>query len=564
MNKTAILHIPESNYCFPLSKDEMVFRLRVDKNDNNLKIYLIAGFKYDFLKNSKKYLMNLKYSDELFSYYEIKIKVNDSRIGYIFEINDNNKIYYLSEKGIEDKFDFNTCNYNIFHFPFINENDVIKEIDWMKKSVFYQIFVDRFYIGNKGKKYINMKWDDKPKFNSFAGGDLKGIMEKLPYLKKLGINAIYLTPIFKAGTNHKYDSVDYFKIDKHFGNETDMKNLVEYAHKLNIKIVLDAVFNHCSNEHRFFKDVIKKGKNSKYYNYFIIKGEKVDISKANYQMFANVKEMPKLNTSNKNVQNYLIKIGKYWIEKFDIDGWRLDVSDEVSHNFWKIFRNEIKKIKNDAVLIGENWHNAYSFLKGDEFDSIMNYKFTRTLIDFFTNDDINISYLVNKLNEILITNYSQINKMNLNLIGSHDTTRILTECNGNKDKVLIMYLIMFMYIGVPMIYYGDEIAMEGKNDPDCRRGFNWDEKKWDINFHKKIKEIIKLKKIKEIIDGEISISEKKGLLEIKRYINDKYILAYINLSNDKMIYEVKGTLLISNKYERNFIEKYGYVVIKSN
>src|SRR5574344_792067 len=209
----------------------------------------------------------------------------------------------------------------------------------MKNSIFYEIFIDRFAIGNREKdtSYINMRWDELPKSKSFAGGDLQGIIDNLDYLKSIGINGIYLTPIFKSISNHKYDIEDYYKIDEQFGDEETLLKLVKVAHDKGIKIILDAVFNHISEKSPLFQDVLKNGKNSKYYHWFIFKNNE-------YECFSVCKYMPKLNTDNIEVQNYLINVGKYYIEKFDIDGWRLDVSDEVSHTFWKRFRNELKSL----------------------------------------------------------------------------------------------------------------------------------------------------------------------------------------------------------------------------
>jgi Glycosidases len=161
-----------------------------------------------------------------------------------------------------------------------------------------------------------------------------------------------------------------------------LHELINKAHSMGIKIILDAVFNHCSEDLIQFQDVIKYKSKSKYYDWFIIHSDEP----FNYETFAACKYMPKFNTSNKEVQNFLIEAGCYYVREFDIDGWRLDVSDEVSHDFWRIFRKKIKELKRDCILIGENWHDANKFLQGDEFDGIMNYAFTKACLDFYAFD----------------------------------------------------------------------------------------------------------------------------------------------------------------------------------
>ncbi len=226
-----------------------------------------------------------------------------------------------------------------------------------------------------------------------------------------------------------------------------------------IRVVLDAVFNHCSMNSKEFIDVINQGKDSPYYDWFMIDGDFPDIEKVNYECFASCYYMPKWNTSNAEVRKHLIDIGLYWIKEANIDGWRLDVSDEVSHQFWRQFRLAIKDVKQDCVLIGENWHDAYPYLMGDQYDSIMNYAFTKASLDCFAFDRFKAKDLVERLNHILMRNQTQVNQMNLNLLDSHDTHRIFTQVGNSKDKVLAALALMFIFPGVPCIYYGTEICL---------------------------------------------------------------------------------------------------------
>lgn len=533
MNKAAILHLSESFMAYAISLDQINIRLRADRKDK-LDVRLVYTYKCDYPHVWKEAKLEKTFEDESFSYYEVNLKLLDKRLAYVFKLSDENETYYLSENGLEEVYDFENFYFTSFHMPYIHEADFFEPVEWMKNAVFYQIFPERFRRGDfsKDDSYINQAWEDLPTPSSFAGGDLKGIIEKLDHIKDLGVTCLYLTPIFISPTNHKYDTIDYFEIDPQFGSKEDFKKLVEKAHSFGIRIVLDAVFNHMCHENPVFKDVREKGKESIYYDWFYIDGDKADIEKINYETFAHVYNMPKLKTSNKEVQDYLIKIGKYWIEEFDVDGWRLDVSDEVSHDLWKRFRKEIKSAKADAVIIGENWHNAEAFLRGDEFDSIMNYAFTNTCLDYFKGK-ISAQKASDKLNMILMRNRDAANRMMLNFLDTHDTPRFITEIGGSLDKTLAALALSVVYMGANSLYYGTEVGLEGKGDPDCRRTFPWEkiEEKQDVLG--KIKEILAVKKHEAIKNGGIKIYSEGDLLILERFVNEKTLSLAINLGKEK-------------------------------
>ena len=262
MLECAIMHTPESKYCYAIDEGSVALRIRIAKEDNP-KISVIYGGKYSYSLKQKEMNMDRSYEDRLYAYYTCNLRLRDKRLVYIFKIDENGKTYYYSEDGLTSSYDFKLSFYNCFQYSYINECDIIKTIDWMKDAVFYQIFVDRFDIGNLNKdmSYVNLQWGSRPNPKSFAGGDLRGIINKLPYIKGLGINAIYLTPIFKSISNHKYDISDYLSIDEAFGDKNQLHELVEKAHAMGIRIVLDAVFNHCSENLMQFQDAIKKALN---------------------------------------------------------------------------------------------------------------------------------------------------------------------------------------------------------------------------------------------------------------------------------------------------------------
>lgn len=568
MNAAGMLHVPDSKFCFPISDNELVIRLRVDKKDSDIKVEIVHGPKYRFFEGIfTKQEMGLAYIDDEFAYFETVLNLEDVRVAYVFEIEEKGKTLYYSEFGLSEEYDYAKSNDSFFQYSYINDIDVHKVVSWADEAVFYQIFIDRFNRGDftKDDSYIDMKCNEEPTRTSFMGGDIKGITEKLDYLEDLGINAIYLTPLFVSKTNHKYDITDYYAVDKQFGTKADLKELVEKSHKRGIKVILDGVFNHASNDTKEFLDVVKKGKNSKYFNYFIIHGDKVSVDKPNYEMFSNCVDMPKWNNSNIEVQDFFIDIGLYWIKEFDIDGWRLDVSDEVSHDFWRRFRKAVKKLKKDVIIVGENWHDAHAYLMGDQFDGIMNYAFRRACKQYFAHETINSKTMSERLNNVLTRNTWQVNRMNLNLTDSHDTARFFTECGKNKDAMLAALAVMYMFIGMPCIYYGTELHMEGGEDLGCRKGFDWNEKDWDTEFRNKVKELISLRKIKAVQKGHINITYDKDCFIMERFLDGQHLTIITNKGKNAYDLGKKLDIVSANKVDNDNhkLEPNGYVIFTS-
>ena len=564
MNQYALLHIPDSRYCFATGPKEVVIRLRTSKEDD-LKVSIVYASKYEIANMQQEEEMTKYCEDALYRFYETKLSLTDVRLAYVFKISEGSNSWYFSEDGITKDYDFSEAFYNFFQLPYININDLMPTVDWMRRAVFYQIFVDRFYIGDHDKdmSYVNMKWGDIPTPKCFAGGDLAGISKKLDYLKMLGINAIYLTPVFRSISNHKYDISDYKEIDPEFGTKEELVDLVKKAHSMGIRIVLDAVFNHCSMDSPQFKDVMKKGRDSEYFNWFIIDGDKPDIKNVNYECFASCGYMPKLNTANAGVQGFLLDIAEYWIREADIDGWRLDVSDEVSHEFWRLFRKRVKSVKKDCVIIGENWHDAYPYLLGDQYDSIMNYAFTKACLDYFANDRFNATDMADKCNSNLMRNKDQVNQMMLNLLDSHDTHRFFSEVGKDVKKLIAAIALNVMYPGAPCIYYGTEILMEGGYDPDCRRCFDWDESHWNKDAWKEISRVLHLKEHKALQYGECSIISVNDMLVVERSYKDEKITLFVNMTDKAQRVPAGVGKLIAGLEINGVIEKKGYGIYLS-
>lgn len=521
MNIQAIYHRPESNYCFATDGKTIVLRIRFAKGEQICKLSVWYNTKYHIAQQQFKQKMQLIASDTQFDYYKATLRLGDPRLAYLFYFEYDNKPYYFCEDGLVSTYNFNLAYFNSFQFAYINDDDVIQNVGWLNNAVFYQIFVDRFCCSDKAigiKSKINAEWDELPTPTSFYGGNLDGITEKLDYINGFGATAIYLTPIFKSKSNHKYDTIDFYCIDESFGDKESLKRLVEKAHEKGMRVVLDAVFNHVSHDFARFKDVMKKGKKSKYFDWFVIDGEKIRQDPPNYACFGDCEYMPKLNTCNKEVQNYLVDVMLYWMKECDVDGWRLDVSDEISHGFWRKVREAVKSQKSDSALIGENWHNSESFLRGDQFDSIMNYALTKRMMDFWVDESIDEKQLADRLNSLYMRYSDVTNNMMFNLLDSHDTARFFTKVNKDRNRLLCAIATLVFLPGSFNLYYGTDILLEGEYDPDCRRTFDFSklQEKDIIDFQISLKEVLKLKRQPAIKNGKLKIYSKNDAVVIER------------------------------------------------
>ncbi|HBM79325.1 MAG TPA: alpha-glycosidase [Clostridiaceae bacterium] len=541
MNKQAIFHITDVPYAYAEDENNLFLMLRASQGDlKSCKV--LYKDRYDWQNPFHIEDMECKNSDGLFDYFETKIHVDGNRYRYNFRIEGTDgEVFYYNERGFSKEPEEER---GAFQFPFISPADVYKKVKWAQEGIIYQIFPDRFYNGDKGNDPEGvLPWGGAVDRKSMFGGDLRGIMEKLPYLKDLGVTILYLTPVFLSSSNHKYNTKDYYKIDPHFGDIKIAKELVKNAHKLGIKVLFDAVFNHCGSDFFAFSDVLSKQEKSAYKDWFFIKSFPVSTDKINYVTFANnVSTMPKLNTGNTEVKKYLLDVSKYWIKETGIDGWRLDVCDEVDHSFWRGFRKVVKKAKPDSFIVGEIQHEACSWLKGDQLDSIMNYPFKEVMNDFFAKRKITAEKFDNELSAARALYMKNINMNLLNLLDSHDTPRFLTECGGDVCRMKLAVAFQYTYIGMPYIYYGDEVGMLGGNDPLCRKCMIWDDSKQNkelLEFYRTLNHI--RKENKALVYGDYkTIYKNKNIIAFKRMLNNEKIIVILNNSDDDLKVRIEG------------------------
>ena len=446
-----------------------------------------------------------------------------------------------------------------------------KPPDWVQDAVFYQIFPDRFYNGNLSNDPKNVyKWGDLPTRNNFFGGDLEGIICKLPYLEELGVNALYLNPIFKSPSNHKYNTTDYYEVDPNFGDKNIFKKLVQELHRRGMRIILDGVFNHCGDTFWAFQDVVKKGSDSKYCNWFTLKGFPISkYPEINYCCWMGTSSMPEFNTDNSEVREYLLEIVKYWIKEADIDGWRLDTVEYMDPSFVKQIREAAKEVKKNVYVVGEVMGVATSWFKSKSLDAVMNYKLRDLIIDFFIKEVINATEFNQQLYSFRQTYTDSVNPFMFNLLDSHDVPRFLTLCSGNVEKMKLATAFLMTYIGAPVIYYGDEVGIMGGEDPDCRRTMIWNKNQQNIDLLNFYKKIIKLRRESLALRrGNFKcLYQQGGLYCFSRQLNEEKIVVALNNSDKNEEINISLTEIKTGKklkIEDIFESKEGSFVIEQD
>ncbi len=538
MEYSAILHDMDKRFCYAIDKGLFVIRIQVKKDDiKEIILHYVDKYISIELKDTRKTVPMKKIASSQFhDYYEAQIRMDMICLRYFFEFTDMH-----GEKAYYGNYEFSKeCITNIdrmFDCPQnLREEEMFEVPEWAANKVVYQIFPSRYAASQPVDKEL---WYKAPiTFTDNLHGDIRGIIDHLDYIRDLGIDVMYLTPIFKSDSCHKYDTIDYYQIDPSFGTAEDLRELVQKAHQYGMKVVLDAVFNHTGRDFFAFKDIIENKEKSKYLDWYFIDKFPLDTEPGqapNFKCFGYYGGMPKLNLKNPEVEKYVTDVACYWLKECDIDGWRMDVGDEISHYFWKHFRRAVKAVKKDALIIGEIWHYAGDFLEGDEWDTVMNYPFYLNLIDLLADEKIDVSRFIQNLGYMKGRLNKKCYPLMWNLIDSHDTARFLHLCN-NKQKQHLAAAFQLLMPGMPMIYYGDELAMPGANDPDCRRGMYWDEEYRDNEMLEWYKRLIQVRRTHAcIVEGELAETitrDEDGTIVLIRKNTEETVALIFNCSND--------------------------------
>jgi cyclomaltodextrinase len=415
--------------------------------------------------------------------------------------------------------------------------------EWVFDAIFYQIFPDRFANGDVRNDPPNVqRWGATPTIRGFQGGDLQGVIDRFDYLLDLGINALYFNPIFQATSNHRYNTTDYFNIDPKLGSMEDFHSLIQLAHKHDVKVILDGVFNHCGRGFFAFQDLLENQEHSPYRDWYHVRHFPVRAygpGKAqDYAAWWEFKSLPKFNTDNQEVRSFLMKVARYWIEQ-GADGWRLDVPNEIDDDsFWAEFREVVRKANHQAYLLGEIWEISPRWVGEGHFDGLMNYPFRDELIKFNVKGTISAKQFTSNLEKLLASYPQEHNLAHLLPLGTHDTERLLTVSSGDKKRVRLMTLIQFFFPGVPNIYYGDEIGLEGGKDPDCRRAFPWDEEVWDMQYRSFLKKLIQIRhhypQLRRGTFERLMENDKDQVLIFVRSLNEHKAFLIVNASEKEL------------------------------
>ena len=415
--------------------------------------------------------------------------------------------------------------------------------EWVFDAIFYQIFPDRFANGDVRNDPPNVQqWGATPTIRGFQGGDLQGVIDRFDYLLDLGINALYFNPIFQATSNHRYNTTDYFNIDPKLGSMEDFHSLIQLAHKHDVKVILDGVFNHCGRGFFAFQDLLENQEHSPYRDWYHVRHFPVRAygpGKAqDYAAWWDLKNLPKFNTDNQEVRSFLMDVARYWIEQ-GADGWRLDVPNEIDDDsFWAEFREVVRKANHQAYLLGEIWEISPRWVGEGHFDGLMNYPFRDELIKFIVKGTISAKQFASNLEKLLASYPQEHNLAHLLPLGTHDTERLLTVSGGDKKRVRLMTLIQFFFPGVPNIYYGDEIGLEGGKDPDCRRAFPWDEEVWDMQYRSFLKKLIQIRhhypQLRRGTFERLMEDDKDQVLIFTRTLNEHKAFLIVNASEREL------------------------------
>lgn len=454
----------------------------------------------------------------------------------------------------------------------------IQTPEWVKHAVFYQIFPDRFCRSDRVQhpRGIQFKpWGTPPEEQGYQGGDLYGIVEKLDYLKDMGINALYLNPIFSAASNHRYNAYDFLKVDPLLGGDAALRELLDEAHRRGMKVVLDGVFNHTGRGFWAFHHILENGGNSPYIDWFTVQDwplhpypESLEIP-LNYSAWWNNASLPKLNTNNPGVRDYIMHVTRYWLE-FGADGWRLDVPMEIDDDgFWREFRQVVKSTNPEAYIVGEIWFPAQRWLQGDMFDAVMNYQVTAPILGFFGAEDLNLSWkhVDVKLRPIHAREFRrqvnamfdlydwEINYAQLNMLDSHDMPRALWLLNNDKQAQRLAVLCLLTMPGAPNIYYGDEVGLSAGNDPYCREAFPWHQPEyWDRELQLFYKAAIALRNTYPVLrTGNFSFIHAQGqVAAYRRQLGGQEAIVAFNAGKSPVTLQVPATRLAHKSYHVAF------------
>lgn len=573
MNRSAVLHIPMSQYVYGIDEKHVMIRLRAGRGDlKTCRLYYgdRACRMTPVLFTAKE--MQVEARTEEFDYWQVELTDPYRRLCYYFLLDDGNEqsLYYgdrFTKETVDDRSEY-------YQLPFNHRADIVASPQWVQDTVIYNIFPDSFATGHRFISGMETERDyGQEKVHGKLGGTIKGITENIDYLTELGVNAIYINPIFAAGEYHKYDLVDYYHIDPCFGTDEEFGELVQHCHEKGIRVIIDGVFNHCGWHFMAFNDVVEKGEASDYKDWFyrleypVVRPEDPE-TYPGYECFGYERMMPKLALDQEEAADYFCQVGQYWIERYNIDGWRLDVASEINDGFWRKFRAAVKKCKKDAVLIGEVWESASHWLDGTMFDSTMNYDFRKHCKRFFAEETADALEFDSRVTDMRMRYRKQTVFSQLNLLDSHDVSRFLSLCKDVKSFRLAV-IFQMTFPGMPSVFYGDEAGVTGILEAEYRSPMPWDTLAETDKLFYLYQRAIELRKRELILKrGEYrTVTAEKGsrLYGYERYLGSEGIRIFLNMEKRaaELLPEwLEGEILWQEGLTENRLQGRGFVIIK--
>ena len=562
-----------SQYAYGIDEKHVMIRLRAGRGDlKTCRLYYgdRACRLTPVLFTAKE--MQVEARTEEFDYWQVELTDPYRRLCYYFLLDDGNEqsLYYgdrFTKETVDDRSEY-------YQLPFNHRADIVAPPQWVQDTVIYNIFPDSFATGHRFISRMETEKDyGQEKVHGKLGGTIKGITENIDYLTELGVNAIYINPIFAAGEYHKYDLVDYYHIDPCFGTDEEFGKLVQHCHEKGIRVIIDGVFNHCGWHFMAFNDVVEKGEASDYKDWFyrleypVVRPEDPE-TYPGYECFGYERMMPKLALDQEEAADYFCQVGQYWIEKYDIDGWRLDVASEINDGFWRKFRTAVKKCKKDAVLIGEVWESAGHWLDGTMFDSTMNYDFRKHCKRFFAEETADALEFDSRVTDMRMRYRKQTVFSQLNLLDSHDVSRFLSLCKDVKSFRLAV-IFQMTFPGMPSVFYGDEAGVTGILEAEYRSPMPWDTLAETDKLFGLYQRAIELRKRELILKrGEyrtITAEEGSRLYGYERYLGSEGIRIFLNMEKRaaELLPEwLEGEILWQEGLTENRLQGRGFVIIK--
>jgi cyclomaltodextrinase len=385
---------------------------------------------------------------------------------------------------------------------------------WVADAVVYQLCPDRFRRSGRAdlpSGLVLQPWGSDPTLQGFHGGDLYGVIEGLDHLQALGITCLYLTPVFSSAANHRYHAYDYLEIDPLLGGDQAFDALIDAVHGRGMRLILDGVFNHCGRGFWAFHHLLENGERSPYRHWFHVhrwplrpyprSGET-----CGYSCWWNDPALPKFNHHHPAVRDYLLRVGRVWLER-GIDGWRLDVPDEVPQAFWRSFRRMVRAVNPEAWIVGEIWGDARPWLQGDQFDGVMNYRLGWSSLCWAAAGELDTGFdhalyplrplaaaeLLEVWRQTLEWYRPEVNRAQLNLLDSHDVPRALHSLRGDRAALKLALLMLFLQPGAPCVYYGTEAGLSGGPEPGCRESLPW-ARSWPEDLQQLLRDLAALRR----------------------------------------------------------------------